>query len=62
LIVTFSYFYFYKFLNKAKDLITKKEEQLKQTNNTDIIKTVDNNEMVDNLDKFLEDDEMNRKD
>ena len=60
LIVTFSYFYFYKFLNKAKDLITKKEEQLKQTTNTDIIKTVDNNEMVDNLDKFLEDDEMNR--
>ena len=60
LIVTFSYFYFYKFLNKAKNLIKKKEEQLKQTNNTDIIKTVDNNEMVDNLDKFLEDDEMNR--
>ena len=60
LIVTFSYFYFYKFLNKAKNLIKKKEEQLKQTNNTDIIKTVDSNEMVDNLDKFLEDDEMNR--
>jgi len=60
LIVTFSYFYFYKFLNKAKNLIKKKEEQLKQTTNTDIIKTVDNNEMVDNLDKFLEDDEMNR--
>ena len=60
LIVTFSYFYFYKFLNKAKNLIKKKEEQLKQTSNTDIIKTVDNNEMVDNLDKFLEDDEMNR--
>ena len=60
LIVTFSYFYFYKFLNKAKNLIKKKEEQLNQTSNTDIIKTVDNNEMVDNLDKFLEDDEMNR--
>ena len=60
LIVTFSYFYFYKFLNKAKNLIKKKEEQLKQTSNTDTIKTVDNNEMVDNLDKFLEDDEMNR--
>jgi len=60
LTVTFSYFYFYKFLNKAKNLIKKKEEQLKQTTNTDIIKTVDNNEMVDNLDKFLEDDEMNR--
>jgi transposase len=60
LVVTFSYFYFYKFLNKAKNLIKKKEEQLNQTSNTDIIKTVDNNEMVDNLDKFLEDDEMNR--
>jgi len=60
LIVTFSYFYFYKFLNKAKNLIKKKEEQLKQTTNNDTIKTVDNNEMVDNLDKFLEDDEMNR--
>tara|TARA_B110001454_G_scaffold163936_1_gene153525 strand:- start:46 stop:432 length:387 start_codon:yes stop_codon:yes gene_type:complete len=60
LIVTFSYFYFYKFLNKAKNLIKKKEEQLKQTSNNDTIKTVDNNEMVDNLDKFLEDDEMNR--
>ena len=60
LIVTFGYFYFYKFLNKAKNLIKKKEEQLKQTSNNDTIKTVDNNEMVDNLDKFLEDDEMNR--
>ena len=60
LVVTFSYFYFYKFLNKAKNLIKKKEEQLKQTSNNDTIKTVDNNEMVDNLDKFLEDDEMNR--
>ena len=60
LIVTFSYFYFYKFLNKAKNLIKKKEERLKQTNNNDIIKPVDNNEMVDNLDRFLEDDEMNR--
>ena len=60
LIVTFSYFYFYKLLNKAKDLITKKEEKLEQTNNNDIIKTADSNEMVDNLDRFLEDDEMNR--
>ena len=60
LIVTFSYFYFYKFLNKAKNLITKKEEQFELKSNNDIIKPTDNNEMVDNLDKFLEDDEMNR--
>ena len=60
LIVTFSYFYFYKFLNKAKDLITKKEEQFELKSNNDIIKPTDNNEMVDNLDRFLEDDEMNR--
>ena len=60
LIVTFSYFYFYKFLNKAKNLITKKEKKLEQTNNNDIIKTPDSNEMVDNLDRFLEDDEINR--
>ncbi len=60
LIVTFSYFYFYKLLNKAKDLITKKEKKLEQTNNNDIIKTADSNEMVDNLDRFLEDDEINR--
>ena len=60
LIVTFSYFYFYKLLNKAKDLITKKEKKLEQTNNNDIIKAADSNEMVDNLDRFLEDDEINR--
>jgi hypothetical protein len=60
LIVTFSYFYFYKFLNKAKDLITKKEEQFELKSNNDIIKPTDNNEMVDNLDRFLEDDELNR--
>ena len=60
MIVTFSYFYFYKFLNKAKDLITKKEEQFELKSNNDIIKPTDNNEMVDNLDRFLEDDELNR--
>ena len=60
LIVTFSYFYFYKFLNKAKDLITKKEEQFELKSNNDIIKPTDNNQMVDNLDRFLEDDELNR--
>ena len=57
---TFYGFFTYKFLNKAKDLITKKEKKLEQTNNNDIIKTADSNEMVDNLDRFLEDDEMNR--
>ena len=60
LIVTFSYFYFYKFLNKAKNLITKKEEQFELKSNNDIIKPTDNNEMVDNLDRFLEDDELNK--
>ena len=60
LIVTFSYFYFYKFLNKAKNTIKKSEEKLEQTNHNDMIKTADSNEMVDNLDRFLEDDEINR--
>ena len=60
LIVTFSYFYFYKFLNKAKNLITKKEEQFELKSNNDIIKPTDNNEMVDILDRFLEDDELNK--
>ena len=60
LIVTFSYFYFYKFLNKAKNTIKKSEEKLEQTNHNDTNKTADSNEMVDNLDRFLEDDEINR--
>ena len=53
LIVAFIYFYFYSFLNRAKKSIKKNEEQTKEENN---------NEMVDSLDQFLEDDEINRKD
>src|SRR5210317_1909244 len=49
LIVTFSYFYFYKFLNKAKDTIKKSEKKLEQTNHNATNKTADSNEMVDNL-------------
>ena len=60
LIVTFSYFYFYKFLNKAKNVNKDKEEQFTQTNTENTIKGVDSNDMVDNLDTFLEDDEINR--
>ena len=60
LIVTFSYFYFYKFLNKAKNVNKDKEEQFTQTNTENTIKSVDSNDMVDNLDTFLEDDEINR--
>src|SRR6056300_142656 len=55
LIVTFSYFYFYKFLNKAKNVNKDKEEQFTQTNTENTIKSVDSNDMVDNLDTFLED-------
>ena len=50
--VAFIYFYFYSFLNRAKKSIKKSEENIKQTEDT---------EMVDNLDQFLEDDEINRK-
>jgi len=60
LIVTFSYFYFYKFLNKAKNVNKDKEEQFTLTNTENTIKSVDSNDMVDNLDTFLEDDEINR--
>ena len=52
LIVAFIYFYFYSFLNRAKKSIKKSEENIKQTEDT---------EMVDNLDHFLEDDELDRK-
>ena len=45
LIVAFIYFYFYSFLNRAKKSIKKNEEQTKEENN---------NEMVDNLDHFLD--------
>ena len=52
LTVAFIYFYFYSFLNRAKKSIKKSEENIKQTEDT---------EMVDNLDHFLEDDEIDRK-
>ena len=55
LIVAFIYFYFYSFLNRAKKSIKKNEEHAEQKNEN-------NNEMVDNLDQFLEDDEIDRKD
>ena len=53
LIVAFIYFYFYSFLNRAKKSIKNDEEQTREENN---------NEMVDSLDQFLEDDEIDRKD
>ncbi len=53
LIVAFIYFYFYSFLNRAKKSIKKNEEHAEQKNES---------EMVDSLDQFLEDDEINRKD
>ena len=52
LIVAFIYFYFYSFLNRAKKSIKINEEQAEQKNE---------GEMVDNLDQFLEDDEIDRK-
>ena len=52
LIVAFVYFYFYSFLNRAKKSIKKNEENIKQTKDT---------EMVESLDSFLEDDEIDRK-
>ena len=53
LIVAFIYFYFYSFLNRAKKSIKKNEEHAEQKSE---------NEMVDSLDQFLEDDEIDRKD
>ena len=46
-------FYFYLFLDKAKKLIN--------GNNEEIIKEEKNSEMVENLDEFLEEDEIDRK-
>ena len=51
LLIAFGYFYFYLFLDKAKKLINKNEEKTKKEKN---------NEMVDNLDQFLEYDEIDR--
>jgi len=53
LIVTLSYFYFYRFLSKAKKTIEKTEDNFNQ-------KKDDRNERVDNLDYFLNEDEINR--
>ena len=52
LLIAFGYFYFYLFLDKAKKFINKNEEKTKKEKNS---------EMVDNLDQFLEDDEIDRK-
>ena len=52
LLIAFGYFYFYLFLDKARELIKKNEEKNKDEKNS---------EMVDNLDQFLEDDEIDRK-
>ena len=52
LLIAFGYFYFYLFLDKAKKLINKNEEKTKEEKNS---------EMVDSLDQFLEDDEIDRK-
>jgi len=53
LIVTLSYFYFYRFLSKAKKIIEKNEDNSNQ-------KKDDGPERVDDLDYFLNDDEINR--
>ena len=53
LLIAFGYFYFYLFLDKAKKLINR--------NNEEIIKEEKNSEMVENLDEFLEEDEIDRK-
>ena len=53
LIVTLSYFYFYRFLSKAKKTIEKTEVNSNQNND-------DQSERIDDLDYFLNDDEINR--
>ena len=52
-IVTLSYFYFYRFLSKTKKIIEKTEDNSNQ-------KKDDGPERVDDLDYFLNDDEINR--
>jgi hypothetical protein len=53
LIVTLSYFYFYRFLSKAKKTIEKNE--------VNSIQNIDNgSERIDDLDYFLNDDEINK--
>ena len=53
LIVTLSYFYFYRFLSKAKKTIEKTEVNSNQNKD-------DQSERIDDLDYFLNDDEINR--
>ena len=53
LIVTLSYFYFYRFLSKAKKKI--KNNEINFVQNKD-----DGSERIDDLDYFLNDDEINR--
>ena len=53
LIVTLSYFYFYRFLSKAKKTIEKTEV------NSNLNKD-DQSERIDDLNYFLKDDEINR--
>ena len=53
LIVTLSYFYFYRFLSKAKKKIEENEINSDQKND-------DGSERVEDLDYFLNDDEINR--
>ena len=53
LIVTLSYFYFYRFLSKAKKKIEKNEVNSVQNKDNGF-------ERIDDLDYFLNDDEINR--
>ena len=53
LIVTLSYFYFYRFLSKAKKIIEKTESNSNQNKD-------DQSERIDDLNYFLNDDEINR--
>jgi hypothetical protein len=53
LIVTLSYFYFYRFLSKAKKTIEKNEVNSNQNKD-------DQSERIDDLNYFLNDDEINR--
>ena len=53
LIVTLSYLYFYRFLSKAKKIIEKNEVNSNQNKD-------DQSERIDDLNYFLNDDEINR--
>ena len=53
LIVTLSYFYFYRFLSKAKKTIEKTEVNFNQNKD-------DQSERIDDLNYFLNEDEINR--